>query len=807
MKGKLKKIAIITLVSVVALVALVIIFISPITKYLVEKYDVKYTGREIKMDWAYVNPFTGYAYFDNFRMYEKDNPDLKISGDSSFIATDGIGVHFSVLKMLRKNYEITGLTLYQPRMVMVMIDRNTFNFTDMIDKFSSKDEDKDATQSKEPVHFSLTHIKIKDGVFHYNDRSVPVNYFVKKLNVESEGGYQWNVDTMNIRYAFVAGIGSGEMKGNFVINLKDLGYEMTSQVKKYDLNIIEQYMKDFSNYGTMRAFLDADIAASGSFKDAKALDAKGKLALSDFHFGKTPKDDYASFEKFNVGIVDLSPSRKVYNFDTLDLDKPYFKYEMYDHLDNIQAIFGKGGSNVQQAHQDETHFNLILEIADYVKKLVKDFFHSYYKINHFEIDKANFRYNDYSINEEFSAAVNPLTVVSDSIDKNRARARLSLKTGVDPYGSANLFLSANPKDSSDFDLEYNIQNIPVTMLNPYLVTYTSYNMDRGTVEMKGVWTVRNGKIRSNNHLLVVDPRIAGRVKQKEGKWIPMPLVMAFVRERSNVIDYEIPVTGDLKNPKFHISDVLWDLLKNIVIKPPTTPYGFKVSETEKKIEKTLSFRWDMGQANLKWAQEKFLARVAEFLAKHKEAKIQVTPIEYSDKEKEHILFFEAKKKYYMASGHTNFSIEDSLAVSKMAVKDKAFVKYLDQHGGTGLFTVQDKCRKIVDKGRIEKQFKRLNREREENFISFFKKDGTDKQITMNPPETRIPYNGFSFFKIGYNGEIPPELREAYRELYELDEWYPRNRYQEERNKIRNFFRLTNKNNHEIHSAGPLGGKP
>ena len=54
---KAKKIMIIVAATILGLVALVIIFISPISKYLVEKYDVTYTGREIKMDWAYVNKY------------------------------------------------------------------------------------------------------------------------------------------------------------------------------------------------------------------------------------------------------------------------------------------------------------------------------------------------------------------------------------------------------------------------------------------------------------------------------------------------------------------------------------------------------------------------------------------------------------------------------------------------------------------------------------------------------------------------------------------------------------------------------
>ena len=53
-------------------------------------------------------------------------------------------------------------------------------------------------------------------------------------------------------------------------------------------------------------------------------------------------------------------------------------------------------------------------------------------------------------------------------------------------------------------------------------------------------------------------RLSKRIKNDDMNWIPMPLVMAFIRERGNVIDYEIPISGNLKNPKFHFRDVVFD---------------------------------------------------------------------------------------------------------------------------------------------------------------------------------------------------------------------------------------------------------
>lgn len=59
-------------------------------------------------------------------------------------------------------------------------------------------------------------------------------------------------------------------------------------------------------------------------------------------------------------------------------------------------------------------------------------------------------------------------------------------------------------------------------------------------------------------------------------------------------------------------------------------------------------KWEMRQHEVTHKQEMFIERMAEFLDKNQEASIQVTPMTYSDKEKEYILFYEAKKKYYLA---------------------------------------------------------------------------------------------------------------------------------------------------------------
>jgi len=773
--SKLKKILLIIFASIMLLIVLVIIFISPIAKYLIQKYDQKFTGRQITLDWAYVNPFTGYVHLNDVKIYE-------FKSDSVFFSANGISANLEMYKLLSKTYEITELTLNHPKGI-VFQNKKDFNFNDLIKKFSEKDTIA-SKPKKAPLKFSLMNIKLIDGEFFYHEKQTPVNYSIKNVNIESTG-LRWDADTIATKFTLVSGIGIGNIKGNITINTKTSDYKLATQVNKFSLDIIEQYLKDIINYGSLRAFLDADIKSIGNFKDQEKVTTSGSIIVSDFHFGKNPKEDYAAFDKLVLAIGELSPKKHIYYFDSISLMHPYFKYERYDYLDNVQTIFGKKGSNIKAANNSDK-FNLIIEIANYIQVISKNFLNSHYKIDRLAIYKADLRFNDFSTTEQFSAALNPFYFTADLIDKNNKRVDFFLKSGIKPYGNLTSSISINPKDSTDFDITCRLQKIPLAMFNPYVISFTSFPLDRGTLSFNANWNVDNGIIQSKNHLLIVDPRTTKKLKNKDTKWIPVPLIMAFIKERGNVIDYEIPITGDLKNPKFHFKDVILDLIDNIFVKPPTTPYRLEVKSTETEIEKSLAIKWNTRNYVLESKQEKFIDKIAYFLEDNPKAFISVYPQHFTQKEKEYILFYEAKKKYYLIANHKNyksFNEDDSEAVVKMSIKDSLFVHFLDTNlkGIPNIFTIQGKCSYIIDSNIVNNAYAQLNLERKLAFISFFKEKKVENRVKFAPAVDVVPYNGFSFYKIKYQREIPPDLLEAYQKLNEYNDETPRSKFKKEHN--------------------------
>ena len=174
--------------------------------------------------------------------------------------------------------------------------------------------------------------------------------------------------------------------------------------------------------------------------------------------------------------------------------------------------------------------------------------------------------------------------------------------------------------------------------------------------------------------------------------------------------------------------------------------------------------------------------MADFMQANKNAVITISSLQYAEKEKENILLFEAKRKYFMAARNltgVKFSEDDSIMIDKMSVKDSMFVRYLDKMiGDSMLFTVQEKCNYLIDKGLVTLRFAELLKKRKAIFAGYFG-DATDR-IKFGRDESSIPFNGFSYYKISYNVEIPKKLMKAYEDMEQLNDEAPRKKYKKER---------------------------
>jgi hypothetical protein len=137
----------------------------------------------------------------------------------------------------------------------------------------------------------------------------------------------------------------------------------------------------------------------------------------------------------------------------------------------------------------------------------------------------------------------------------------------------------------------------------------------------------------------------------------------------------------------------------------------------------------------------------------------------------------------MSNGEYN--MVDSFKVEKMSIRDSFFTKAMDKSiKGKKLYTIQDKCREYLGKNIVETRYKQLADAREKTFREYFREKGVNEQVKFSKGVNHVPYNGFSFYKIDYKGEIPYNLYKAYSKMNDLDDAPPRRRFKKERRKDR-----------------------
>ena len=772
-----RKTLLILAISVGVLVLLVFIFISPITRYLVERYDQKYTGREIRMKWAFVNPFTGYVHLEGLEISEADST-------TTFIKMDALNLDFAMAKMPGGLIEISEMTLIRPWFVLQQTD-TTFNIDDLIVRFASKDSV--SNPKKEPVRFNLLTSKIENGEFHFRETTIPVHYFVQKLNLTSSG-IQWDKDSTQAEFSFRNGMSTGKIQGNIGLNISSLAYRSKLNIQTLDLQFFEQYLRQIAKYGRFRAVLDADILASGNFRDARDVDSRMTAQIRDLHFGKDIDNDYTSIELLRIRSNRVNPNAGIYDFDTISVVRPYFKYERYSRGDNIQTMFG---GKLAQVSADSTQFNLIIELARYIQKMGEHILEAEYKVNRLSVSKGHFIFNDYTLPSKFSVATDSLSLTGTGINKSKPKVNLHLQTGLIPNGNIDIDLTLYPHALKDFDATYHLEKVPMVVFNPYLVSATSYPMERGSLELKGQWNVRNGQIQSQNNLLMLDPRVSDRVKNRQTPWIPVPLILAFVRERGNVMSYSIPIKGNLNAPGFSIWDPVFDALKNMIIKPPTVPYGLLVTHVENKLEQWINLKWETHSARLRPNSERSMKQLSQFLKDNPNARIAIQPEIFEDLEKETIAIYEAKKAFFLLhhpKARRNFSESDSLSVEKTEIDSKDFQNYLtDRITDPLLFTTQHKSLNVLGEDRVNREYAQLSRNRRRTFLSWFQEGNQTARIRFSPDTKQQPFNGISLYKIRYEGVRSEKLTALYERYQNLNDDLPRKKFQKKRPFWRNFF--------------------
>jgi hypothetical protein len=243
------------------------------------------------------------------------------------------------------------------------------------------------------------------------------------------------------------------------------------------------------------------------------------------------------------------------------------------------------------------------------------------RIREVRIESGQMNFSDQFIQPNFAADIKDLngTLVGLSTDPNSS-AKLDLKGEVGEFSpvtiAGEIQLFAFDRHT---DIGMRFENIALPIFNPYSGRFAGYNIAKGSLTTELNYLIENRTLDAKHHIRIDQLEWGDATASKEAVPLPVKLATSLLKDVNGVIDLDVPVKGTLDDPKFRIGPIIWQIIKNILVKAVTFPFRL----FGKGAEDAQFVQFAPGQAALDPAAAEQLSTLAKGLAQKPEIKLDV----------------------------------------------------------------------------------------------------------------------------------------------------------------------------------------
>jgi hypothetical protein len=697
MRIKPGKITSIILISIAVLVLAIFFGISPLAKYEIEKNSVEWTGRKISMNHLFINLWKWNVTVEGLQIYE--NKSNIVSFNAAKIFTD-----ISVLQILKGEYKINTIQIVSPNVVIEQTGEH-FNFDDLVTRFTAADTTaKKPEKPSEPTKYRVEQIEITGGTITYRDKVMKNEIVLQQFKLGCPL-LVWNSPILNAETSFAFKSG-GNADAQLSLNLDSLSYNLTTNIQKLDLQLLNPYLKDYVKTSYFGGFLSSKLLIKGDFDIPEAVALKGDISLADFRIDDAAKITVASWKDFSFAIDSLDVAGNIYDFGEIGMESPYLLFEYYEKSDNFTNMMVPSGTATASdtaASVDEVDYsNPFTIMAGYIKEISQDYVISNYTAKNVVMHNGHVVYKDYTIEDKFVYDLENLEMNSGRISSKADSITFDMSCLTNRSGKVKAHLAFDPRDYMNMSINYSIEKMRISDFNPYSKFYVAHAFVEGMLFYNSTNTIHNGQLKSTNVMSIKKIEVSRRIKGIGLMDVPLKLAIAILRNPKGNIELDIPVEGDLKDPSYKLGKVIWQIVKNLIVKAATAPFNLLAAAFGANEDDIKFVRFDYLQKQFDKRQMKSLDLIGRALTEKPDLKVKLVQVASHDSEKELLALSLVKGIYYkkeiMQSPKDSLDAKDLEAIAGISNKDPMFNAWLDRQflpEDVSGMPSQLKCRKML----------------------------------------------------------------------------------------------------------------
>jgi len=182
----------------------------------------------------------------------------------------------------------------------------------------------------------------------------------------------------------------------------------------------------------------------------------------------------------------------------------------------------------------------------------------------------------------------------------------------------------------------------------------------------------------------------------------VPLAVSLLKDVKGNIHLDIPVKGSLDDPKFRWGRVVWQVVKNLIVKAATAPFRLLANLFGGKEDDFKEMHFEYIQTDIQPNQQAVLDRLARVAADKPDLRLELVQVTNLQDEREVLAVYEAKKKYL---GITDVAAGKDIRyrIDSVSNNDSLFVQYINARAGASvnLQSTEEKCVQLIGKDKLD----------------------------------------------------------------------------------------------------------
>ena len=620
----MKKILIIVAISIAVIIAIVAFAVSPIAKHFLINNSKELIGRKIDMENRSVNIFTGRLQVENFTLYEADD-------STSFVAFDLFDVNVNLHKLLSKTAEIESVELSGAD-IRVVQDGNIFNFTDIIEFFSSDSTATDTVEEPSEWNVVINDIHLNHSYLYYQDQEIGSEWKLKDISLVIPGIDLSDLSTdMGLQLDFTNG---GKLETTMKYNTEKALYDLQVKIQNFHLSPVLPYLQQSLNIENLDGKFSADLAIHGSSEHILNFDVTGLVSLSEFNMLDTLQKSAASFDSVATTIKQIDLINNKIELSYLYICGLHSYYEIFqDKNDNFSMLI--------KADTTQTQDSLAVAYADTTEE--KPFV---LIINDLRIANTNFDFIDNSLPQPFNYTISDICVSSTNFNitkQNTIEANAVLQNS----GKLKLKWIGSIEDISNQNISVFLNNIDLQSFTPYSLAMFGNPITNGHISIQSQNVIINNRLKGTNKVSIFQPQIGDKDKSVKAEYnVPLKMGLYILTDKNGKVDLDLPISGNIDSPDFSYGKIIIKTLGNLLVKVAASPFNV-LKNSNAQIDQVCFNATATEFSNEEYAQ---FAQLGTMLREKPELKLHLT---------QNLLYRDAVIEYSINELKKNMAIQDS----------------------------------------------------------------------------------------------------------------------------------------------------